>query len=100
MYHVQLNIQASLRWGFFKSLQFIRHNMGITSQCYFKHISLDSRNNTVWIISKYKHVMAYLQVSQLGIHGEDSRWQLFDLVTIQVPSRRIYSESNVYIELV
>ena len=35
MYHVQLNVQASLCWGFFKSLQFIRHNMGITSQCYF-----------------------------------------------------------------
>ena len=29
--------------------------------------------------------MAYLQVSQLGIHGEDSWWQLFDLVTVQVP---------------
>ena len=34
--------------------------------------------------------MAYLQVSQLRIHGEDSWWQLFDLVTIQVPSRRIF----------
>ena len=32
-----------------------------------------------------KPVMAYLQVSQLGIHGEDSWWQLFDLVTVQVP---------------
>ena len=34
--------------------------------------------------------MAYLQVNQLGIHGEDVWWQLFDLVTRQVPSRRIY----------
>ena len=34
--------------------------------------------------------MAYLQVSQLGIHGKDSWWQLFDLVTRQVPSRRIF----------
>ena len=34
--------------------------------------------------------MAYLQVSQLDIHGEDSWWQLFDLVTIQVPSKMIY----------
>ena len=33
--------------------------------------------------------MAYLQVSQLGIHGEDSWWQLFDLVIVQVPSKRI-----------
>ena len=31
--------------------------------------------------------MAYLQVNQLGIHGEDVWWQLFDLVTIQVPSK-------------
>ena len=44
--------------------------------------------------------MAYLQASQLGIHGEDSWWQLFDLVTKQVPSKRIYPESNVYFELV
>ena len=34
--------------------------------------------------------MAYLQVSQLGMHSEDSWWQLFDLVTMQVPSKRIY----------
>ena len=33
--------------------------------------------------------MAYLQVSQLVIHGEDSWWQLFDLVIVQVPSKRI-----------
>ena len=51
------------------------------------------------MISK-KPVMAYLQASQLGIHGEDSWWQLFDLVTIQVPSKRIYPESNIYFELV
>ena len=44
--------------------------------------------------------MAYLQVNQLGIHGEDVWWQLFDLVTRQVPSRRIYPESNVYFESV
>ena len=34
--------------------------------------------------------MAYLQVNQLGIHGEDVWWQLFDLVTRQVLSRGIY----------
>ena len=34
--------------------------------------------------------MAYLQVNQLGIHGEGSWWQLFDLVTKKVPSKRIY----------
>ena len=39
---------------------------------------------------EYKPVMAYLQASQLGIHGEDSWWKLFDLVTVQVPSKRIY----------
>ena len=44
--------------------------------------------------------MAYLQVNQLGIHGEGSWWQLFDLVIIQVPSKRIYPESNSYFELV
>ena len=44
--------------------------------------------------------MANLQVSQLGIHGEDSWWQLFDLVTKQVPSKRIDLQSNVYFELV
>ena len=44
--------------------------------------------------------MAYLQFSQLGIHGEDSWWQLFDLVSTQVPSTRIYPEYNVYFELV
>ena len=43
--------------------------------------------------------MAYLQASQLGIHGEDSWWQLFDLIIIQVPSKRIYLESNDYYEL-
>ena len=32
--------------------------------------------------------MAYLQASQLSIHGEDSWWQLFDLVIIQVPSKK------------
>ena len=46
-----------------------------------------------------KPVMAYLQESQLGIHGEDSWWQLFDLIIIQVPSKRIYLESNDYYEL-
>ena len=44
--------------------------------------------------------MAYLHASQLGIHGEDSWWKLFDLVTKQVPSKRIYPESDVYFELV
>ena len=34
--------------------------------------------------------MAYLQASQLGIHGEDSWWKLFDLVIVQVTSIRIY----------
>ena len=34
--------------------------------------------------------MAYLQVNQLDIHGEDVWWQLFDLATRQVLSRRIY----------
>ena len=43
--------------------------------------------------------MANLQASQLGIHGEDSWWQLFDLIIIQVPSKRIYLESNDYYEL-
>ena len=46
-----------------------------------------------------KPVMANLQASQLGIHGEDSWWQLFDLIIIQVPSKRIYLESNDYYEL-
>ena len=32
--------------------------------------------------------------------GEDSWWKLFDLVTIQVPLKRIYPYSNVYFELV
>ena len=44
--------------------------------------------------------MAYLQASQLGIHGEDSWWQLFDLVIIQVPSKMIYPKFNVYFDLV
>ena len=44
--------------------------------------------------------MAYLQVSQLGIHDKDSWRQLFDFVTIQVPSRRIYLYSNINFELV
>ena len=44
--------------------------------------------------------MANLQASQFGIHGEDSWWQLFDLIIIQVPSKRIYLESNDYYELV
>ena len=44
--------------------------------------------------------MANLQVSQLGIHGEDSWWQLFDLVTKQVPSKRMYPKSIVCFELV
>ena len=44
--------------------------------------------------------MANLQESQLGIHGEDSWWQLFDLIIIQVPSKRIYLESKDYYELV
>ena len=35
--------------------------------------------------------MAYLQVSQVVIQGEESWWQLFDLVIIQVPSKRIYA---------
>ena len=43
--------------------------------------------------------MANLQASQLGIHGEDSWWQLFDLIIIQVPAKRIYLESNDYYEL-
>ena len=43
--------------------------------------------------------MAYSQASQLGIHDEDSWWQLFDLIIIQVPSKRIYLESNDYYEL-
>ena len=44
--------------------------------------------------------MANLQESQLGIHGEDSWWQLFDLIIIQVRSKRIYRGSNDYYELV
>ena len=39
---------------------------------------------------EYKPIMAYLQASQLCIDGEDSWWQLFDLVIIQVPLKRIY----------
>ena len=44
--------------------------------------------------------MANLQASQLGIHGEDSWWQLFDLIIIQVPAKKVYPESNDYYELV
>ena len=42
--------------------------------------------------------MANLQASQLGIHGEDSWWQLFDLIIIQVPAKKVYPESNDYYE--
>ena len=43
--------------------------------------------------------MAYLQLSQLGIHDEDSWWQLFDLVTMQVPSRDGYTLNLMYIDI-
>ena len=42
--------------------------------------------------------MANLQASQLGIHGEDSWWQLFDLIIIQVPEKKVYPDD--YYELV
>ena len=47
-----------------------------------------------------KPVMANLQAGQLGIHGEDSWWQLFDLIIIQVPAKKVYPESNDYYALV